>query len=338
MYTIGDSRHKEQPPLTNSDNLNGGPTASAIQAPLLPPQIPDEAVQLDSRMKMIEGLPLEKKLEPLRQLARTLPTLTAEKTVPQRLNEVFERATLFAVKAVSPREVIDMVNQQHAAFGNHNVGMRGTTKLIPTQRDLKRFHASPQKKVFDFLLSQIKTPRNETAWWVSLAANKAKFRRRVKFSTASPAEINRRIDLAPVWAEMVSHAACLKPSRQLQFVKGLEECFEHLPTRGAEGGTSTHDRSTIRSQDAITQAYAVALRNLAAVVPDLIDPDHPDSMSQCQLEAFRLLNNLVDNLTTEQKASVLKAATDALEKSGTHPVSSELRSLCARALPIQSVW
>jgi hypothetical protein len=198
--------------------------------------------------------------------------------------------------------------------------------------------AMPQKRAFDFLMSEIHPRhRHDESYKVNLLCQK-----KIKVKTFAPTEgmVAQRKALAPVWEEMLQHAECLKPERRHKLLDSFKDNFndfgEEKPTatnrlplpsvfsigRGVrrvgvfeKPGDVQGSAPILSKKGDLVQSFGTSFKHLAIALPGLADPGHTDSLSSSQYEAMNLLKSLRDDMSAEQRKSVIEGLNE-IHRSG----------------------
>jgi hypothetical protein len=184
--------------------------------------------------------------------------------------------------------------------------------------------SSSRKEAFDFLIHYLDTPKNR------LALEKREFgslsipKRTVEFDRD---DIVRRIHVAPVWTELLSHARILEPNDQKRLLKRLTEnlhIFDSL--------TPEEAKTWAPEREKLLAAYVPSLVKLVEVFADLGSSRKPDSTSPNQSEAIKTLLTYGPRLAPdaqdalmEEIGKVAEAHTELVENG--HPGMAMLTSL-----------
>jgi hypothetical protein len=159
------------------------------------------------------------------------------------------------------------------------------------------------------------------------------YQKKIKVKTFAPTEsmVAQRKALAPVWEEMLQQIGCLKPERRHKLLDCFKDNFndfgEQKPTaanrlplpsafsigRGlrrvgeSEKPGDVQGSAPILSKKAdLVQSFGTSFKHLAIALPSLADPRHTDSLSSSQYEAMDLLKSLRDDMSAEQRKSVIE--------------------------------
>jgi hypothetical protein len=164
--------------------------------------------------------------------------------------------------------------------------------------------ASTHKRAFDEIMWQLKPRYNFSGRWILKNADPIhhydvyRDTRSRNERSAAPDEVRRRQALAPAWADLILQSGCLKPERQ----KLMTDMFEANLV-----DTKPEDRKSLAG------AYGDSFSALAATLPALADPAHPDTLSPAQGTAISLLKQYATSwyLNPQQQVDVTQALDEA---------------------------
>jgi hypothetical protein len=227
----------------------------------------------------------------------------------------------------------DKSSLMKGAEGVAKLGSFAVDRALGTNGEVTKFVAQaaamPQKRAFDFLMSEIHPRhRHDESYKVNLLCQK-----KIKVKTFAPTErmVAQRKALAPVWEEMLQHAECLKPERRHKLLDSFKDNFndfgEQKPTaanrlplpsvfsiaRGVrrygvseKPGDVQASAPILSKKGDLVQSFGTSFKHLAIALPGLADPRHTDSLSSSQYEAMNLLKSLRDDMSAEQRKSVIE--------------------------------
>jgi hypothetical protein len=185
-----------------------------------------------------------------------------------------------------------------------------------TKREMAHVRASPQKRIFDTVLTNIapRHARNVTYQQSQLLGILVGRGKQITEEPLAPndQEIARRIAFAPVWAEMLTHANRLKPERQDKLLSQFKQSFDNMA-----GDAPKRER--------MVQSYGDGFVALASALPDLKEPKHTDSTSTRQETAMDLLKTLSPDMSREQKLALAGRLMEARGRMpAMHPLYHEI--------------
>lgn len=282
-------QHVENPAV-GSSQANANPSHTALPANASPSDLIARCNRLLDDLK-INTMQHEQRVQTMQLLAQQLPHLPGEKSVAGKVKEVAVRAGALAVNGV-------------------------WSDLVPSQKQLRKQHRTPQAAVFYGLMDHLADARR---------LNRPSTARFLGFKKATPSpgpasffapEIDRRRLNAPVWSQLILDAHELKDGRQAKMLKGFEANFNDLPVQGSE--------SEMKIVTGMIDAYSESFTNLVRTLARPNTESHSNTLSKQEAKALDILGKFAVRLSGPVREQLLHEVRNASNSasSGSRPALS----------------